>query len=126
MRSCVPSSTQQAVSVASAAKSFEGTGKVLSCERWTASCTPTTPGTEGCQQRGVRARSEAQHGEVAQCRDHRGRRGGSGAGGGLRKGPVQKTGERVDRALDQDRVIGKGPVEKAGKKIDKAVDDVKR
>ncbi len=45
---------------------------------------------------------------------------------GCEKGPVQKTGERVDRALDQDRVLGKGPVEKAGKKIDKAVDDVKR
>ena len=45
---------------------------------------------------------------------------------GCEKGPVQKTGERVDQALDQDRVLGKGPVEKAGKKIDKAVDDVKR
>ena len=45
---------------------------------------------------------------------------------GCEKGPVQKTGERVDRALDQDKVIGKGPVEKAGKKIDKAIDDVKR
>jgi len=42
---------------------------------------------------------------------------------GCEKGPVQKAGERVDRALDQDR---KGPVEKAGKQIDKAVDDVKR
>jgi hypothetical protein len=45
---------------------------------------------------------------------------------GCEKGPVQKAGERVDRALDQDRVLGKGPVEKAGKKIDKAVDEVKR
>jgi hypothetical protein len=36
------------------------------------------------------------------------------------------TGERVDRALDQDRVFGRGPVEKAGKQIDKAVDEVKR
>jgi hypothetical protein len=45
---------------------------------------------------------------------------------GCQKGPAQRTGERVDRALDQDRVIGKGPVEKAGKKIDNAVDDLKR
>ena len=45
---------------------------------------------------------------------------------GCEKGPMQKAGERVDRAIDQDKVIGKGPVEKAGKKIDKAVDDVKR
>lgn len=45
---------------------------------------------------------------------------------GCEKGPAQKAGERVDRALDQDRLFGKGPVEKAGKKIDKAVDEVKR
>ena len=45
---------------------------------------------------------------------------------GCEKGPAQKAGERVDRALDQDRVFGKGPVEKAGKKLDRAVDDVKR
>jgi hypothetical protein len=45
---------------------------------------------------------------------------------GCEKGPVQKAGERVDRALDQDRVLGKGPVEKAGKKVDKAIDEVKR
>jgi hypothetical protein len=45
---------------------------------------------------------------------------------GCEKGPVQKTGERVDRALDQDRVVGKGPVEKAGKEIDKTIDEVKR
>ena len=45
---------------------------------------------------------------------------------GCEKGPMQRTGERVDRALDQDRVLGKGPLEKAGKEVDKAVDDVKR
>jgi hypothetical protein len=45
---------------------------------------------------------------------------------GCDKGPMQKTGERVDRALDQDRVFGKGPLEKAGKEVDKAVEDVKR
>jgi hypothetical protein len=45
---------------------------------------------------------------------------------GCERGPAQKAGERVDRALDQDRVFGKGPVEKAGKKIDNAIDDVKR
>ncbi|HEU4371175.1 MAG TPA: hypothetical protein VFV05_23390 [Methylomirabilota bacterium] len=45
---------------------------------------------------------------------------------GCQKGPAQKAGESVDRALDQDRVLGKGPVEKAGKKVDKAVDELKR
>jgi hypothetical protein len=42
------------------------------------------------------------------------------------QGPTQKTGERVDRALDQDRVFAKGPVEKGGKKVDQAVDEVRR
>ena len=45
---------------------------------------------------------------------------------GCEKGPMQKAGEKVDRAIDTDKAIGKGPVEKAGKKVDKAVDDVKR
>jgi hypothetical protein len=45
---------------------------------------------------------------------------------GCEKGPVQKAGERVDRALGQEPLVGKGPVEKAGKNVDKAVDDVKR
>ena len=45
---------------------------------------------------------------------------------GCEKGPVQKAGERVDRALDQDKLIGRGPVEGAGRKVDKAIDDVKR
>ena len=45
---------------------------------------------------------------------------------GCEKGPMQKAGERVDRALGQEPLVGKGPVEKAGKNVDKAVDDVKR
>ncbi|HKZ05711.1 MAG TPA: hypothetical protein VJU81_09610 [Methylomirabilota bacterium] len=42
------------------------------------------------------------------------------------KGPAQKAGEKVDRAIDTDKAIGKGPVEKAGKEIDKAAEDVKK
>ena len=42
------------------------------------------------------------------------------------KGPMQKAGERVDRATDQDKVIGKGPMEKAGKNVDDAVKDLKK
>ena len=45
---------------------------------------------------------------------------------GCEKGPMQKAGERVDRALGQEPLVGMGPVEKAGKNVDKAVDDVKR
>jgi hypothetical protein len=45
---------------------------------------------------------------------------------GCEKGPVQKAGERVDRAVGEDRVFSKGPGEKAGKKVDKAVDELKR
>jgi hypothetical protein len=45
---------------------------------------------------------------------------------GCEKGPMQKAGERVDRATGQEPLIGKGPVEKAGKNVDKAVDDVKK
>jgi hypothetical protein len=40
------------------------------------------------------------------------------------KGPMQKAGEKIDRAADQDKVIGKGPVEKAGKNLDEAVREV--
>ncbi len=40
---------------------------------------------------------------------------------GCEKGPAQKLGERIDKATDQDKIIGKGPVEKAGKDIDQAV-----
>jgi predicted small lipoprotein YifL len=42
------------------------------------------------------------------------------------KGPMQKTGEKLDRATDQDKLIGKGPVEKAGKNVDDAVKDLKK
>ena len=45
---------------------------------------------------------------------------------GCEKGPMQKTGERVDRAVGQEPLLGKGPVESAGKKVDKAVDELKR
>lgn len=41
------------------------------------------------------------------------------------KGPMQRTGEKIDRATDQDKLIGKGPLEKAGKNIDAAVKDLK-
>jgi hypothetical protein len=37
------------------------------------------------------------------------------------KGPMQRTGEKVDRATGQDKLIGKGPIEKAGKSIDEAL-----
>jgi hypothetical protein len=42
------------------------------------------------------------------------------------KGAMQKAGEKVDRATDQDKVIGKGPTEKAGKNVDDAVKDLKK
>jgi hypothetical protein len=42
------------------------------------------------------------------------------------KGPMQKAGEKIDRATDQDKVIGKGPVEKGGKNVDDAVKDLKK
>ena len=45
---------------------------------------------------------------------------------GCNEGPMQRTGERIDRALDQDRVLGRGPLEKAGRDVDKAVEDAKR
>jgi hypothetical protein len=37
------------------------------------------------------------------------------------KGPMQRTGEKIDRATDQNKVIGKGPIEKVGKSIDEAL-----
>lgn len=40
------------------------------------------------------------------------------------KGPMQQTGERIDRVTDQDKVIGKGPAEKAGKNIDEAAKEL--
>ena len=42
------------------------------------------------------------------------------------KGPLQKAGEKIDRATDQDKVIGKGPLEKAGKGVDDAAKDLKK
>ena len=42
------------------------------------------------------------------------------------KGPLQKAGEKIDRATDQDKAIGKGPVEKAGKSVDDAAKDLKK
>jgi hypothetical protein len=43
---------------------------------------------------------------------------------GCDQGPAQKTGQKIDRALD--RLSGKGPVEKAGEQIDKAVEELKK
>jgi hypothetical protein len=42
------------------------------------------------------------------------------------KGPMQKAGEKIDRATDQDKAIGKGPLEKAGKSVDDAAKDLKK
>ena len=41
------------------------------------------------------------------------------------KGPAQKAGEKVDEALDTDKLVGKGPAEKAGKEIDQAAEKAK-
>jgi hypothetical protein len=41
---------------------------------------------------------------------------------GCEKGPAQKAGERIDKAVD--KLTGKGPVEKAGERVDKAVDEL--
>ena len=43
---------------------------------------------------------------------------------GCDQGPAQKTGEKIDRALD--RLSGKGPLEKAGERIDTAVEELKK
>lgn len=42
------------------------------------------------------------------------------------KGPMQRTGEKVDRATGQDKVIGTGPLEQAGRNVDRAVEDLKK
>jgi len=44
------------------------------------------------------------------------------------KGPAQKAGEKLDRAVDdvKDAIDPPGPAEKAGRAIDRAVDDVKK
>jgi len=41
------------------------------------------------------------------------------------KGPVEKAGEKIDKAVDNvsDAIDPKGPAEKAGRAIDRAVDD---
>ena len=49
---------------------------------------------------------------------------GSGVLVGCEKGPVEKVGEKLDKALDQ--LSGKGPLEKAGERIDHAVDALKK
>ena len=41
---------------------------------------------------------------------------------GWEKGPAEKAGERIDKAVDA--LSGKGPVEKAGKRVDRAVDEL--
>jgi len=41
------------------------------------------------------------------------------------KGPMQRTGETVDRATGQDTVIGTGPLEQAGRNLDEAVKSLK-
>ena len=38
------------------------------------------------------------------------------------KGPAQKVGERIDRAMDE--LTGKGPAEKVGERIDKAAEEL--
>jgi len=43
---------------------------------------------------------------------------------GCDQGPAERTGEKLDRALD--RLSGKGPAEKAGERLDKAVDELKK
>jgi len=43
---------------------------------------------------------------------------------GCERGPMQKAGEKVDKAVDS--ISGKGPVEKAGERVDKAVDQLKK
>jgi hypothetical protein len=40
------------------------------------------------------------------------------------KGPMQRTGEKIDRATGQDKLIGTGPIEHAGRNVDRAVKDL--
>jgi hypothetical protein len=42
------------------------------------------------------------------------------------KGPMQRTGEKVDRATGQDKLIGTSPLEQAGRNVDRAVKDLKK
>jgi hypothetical protein len=48
----------------------------------------------------------------------------AGLQAGCDKGPAQRTGEKIDNALD--KLTGKGPAEKAGERIDEAVDALKK
>ena len=41
------------------------------------------------------------------------------------KGPMQRTGEKIDRATGQDKMIGTGRLEQAGRSVDRAVKDLK-
>jgi len=41
---------------------------------------------------------------------------------GCDKGPAQKAGEKIDKAVDE--LTGKGPMEKAGERIDRAVNEL--
>jgi hypothetical protein len=41
------------------------------------------------------------------------------------KGPMQRTGEKIDRATGQDKVIGTGPLEQAARNLDQAVKGLK-
>jgi len=47
---------------------------------------------------------------------------GSGVLLGCERGPAEKVGEKLDKALD--KLSGKGPLEKAGERIDTAVDEL--
>ena len=49
---------------------------------------------------------------------------GSGVLVGCEKGPAEKVGEKLDKALD--KLSGKGPLEKAGERIDQAVDTLRK
>ncbi len=43
---------------------------------------------------------------------------------GCDKGPAQRTGEKIDNAID--KLAGKGPAEKAGERLDKAAEELKK
>jgi hypothetical protein len=49
---------------------------------------------------------------------------GSGVLAGCERGPVEKVGEKLDKAMN--KLSGKGPIEKAGERIDEAVDQLKK
>lgn len=43
---------------------------------------------------------------------------------GCEQGPMEKAGQKVDKAVDA--LSGKGPAEKAGERVDKAIDQLKK